>query len=302
METARGRRVIARVSEVVGLVGGGHPHAGLRAVVEHDLLGQHEAEIVLEEFPVRLDVHRQAIEMIDTPHVAAARRIALRLIFQRRPLAGRRLVPFGVVVEFDDVAVGVLADESFAVAEVAIAPADIEAGAFERGGAPLERLRAAGTERRMSHARGLRGGELERIALVVVPAAQVDAVAFLAALGHAHHVDEELSAFREFGGEDFDMAEMGDVANRFGLHRTVLVRCCHLINSAEPRARTPGPDCWPAWARSRPPSGRLLARARSDRPGRARPSPDSPPLSWRRRRHCSARYARRATPVSYTHL
>src|ERR1035437_6286312 len=60
METARGRRVIARVSEVVGLVGGGHPHAGLRAVVEHDLLGQHEAEIVLEEFPVRLDVHRQA--------------------------------------------------------------------------------------------------------------------------------------------------------------------------------------------------------------------------------------------------
>ena len=104
------------------------------------------------------------------------------------------------------------------MAEIAIAPADVEAGALQRGGAPLQRLRRAGTESGMAKAGCLRGGELERIALIVVPAAQVDAVAFLAALRHPHHVDEELAALLEFRRQDFDMAEMGDVVDRFGCH------------------------------------------------------------------------------------
>ncbi len=89
-------------------------------------------------------------------------------------------------------AVGVLAHEALAVAEIAVGPADVEAGALERRGAPLQRLRRAGAESDMAHAGSFRRGELERIALVVIPAAQENAVAFLAALGHAHDVDEEL--------------------------------------------------------------------------------------------------------------
>ena len=40
-------------------------------------------------------------------------------------------------------------------------PADIEAGAFQRGGAPLQRLRASGAEGGVPHAGGLGFGELE---------------------------------------------------------------------------------------------------------------------------------------------
>ena len=214
-----------------------------RAVVEHDLLGQAEAEIVLEELAVGLDVGGEPIEMVDAPHVAAARRIALRLVLQGGLLVGRRVVPFGLVIKLDDVAVGILADEGLAVAEIAIGPADVEAGAFQRRRAPLQRLRRARAEGDMRHAGGLRGGELERIALVVVPAAQIDAVALLAALGHAHHVDEELAALLEFRRQHFEMAEMGDVDVRFGLHGDPFV------SSVVLRGRKPAPDYWPAWAR-----------------------------------------------------
>ena len=65
---------------------------------------------------------------------------------------------------------------------------------------------------------GFRSCELERIALIVVPAAQIDAVAFLAALGHPHDVDEELAAFLKFWRQNFDMAKMGNVVDRFGWH------------------------------------------------------------------------------------
>src|SRR5262245_66448845 len=48
VQTALGAGVVARVGKIVALVGCCHPHAGFGAVVEHDLLGQLEAEIVLE--------------------------------------------------------------------------------------------------------------------------------------------------------------------------------------------------------------------------------------------------------------
>jgi hypothetical protein len=127
VEPVLGAGVIAGRGEVVGLVGGRHPHAGFGAVVEHDLLGEPKAEIVFEEFAVALDVGRQAIEVVDAPHVATARRITLRLILQRRLLVCRRLVPFGVIIELDQVAVRIPAGEGLAVAEIAVGPADIEA-------------------------------------------------------------------------------------------------------------------------------------------------------------------------------
>ena len=70
----------------------------------------------------------------------------------------------------------------------------------------------------MAKAGGLRGRQFERISLVVIPAAQVDAVALLSALGHAHDVDEEPAALLKLGREELDVAKMGDVMDRFSCH------------------------------------------------------------------------------------
>ncbi len=140
VETSARTGVVARVGEIVSLVGGGHPDSGLAAVIHHDALGETEAEIVFKEFTARRNIGGQAIPMVEPAHIAAARRKALRLIFQGRLQLGRRFVPFGVVVEFYHMPVGVLADEGFAVTEIAVGPADIEARAFQSGRAPLERL------------------------------------------------------------------------------------------------------------------------------------------------------------------
>src|SRR5262245_24587729 len=70
----------------------------------------------------------------------------------------------------------------------------------------------------MSKARGVRRRQLERIALVIVPSAQINTVALLAALRHPHDVGEELAAFLELRGEKFDVAEMSNVVDRFGCH------------------------------------------------------------------------------------
>ena len=88
---------------------------------------------------------------------------------------------------------------------------------FERGDAALQRLRAARAERHVPHARGLRGRQLQRMALVIVPAAQIDRVALAAALGHAHDVDEEVQALVRLRRQQLDVAEMGEIEDRFGM-------------------------------------------------------------------------------------
>ena len=135
MEAALGAGMIAGIGEVVGFVGRGQPDAGLAAVVHDDALGETEAEIILEEFAAARDIGGKPVPVIDAPHVAAARRETLRLVLQRRFLVRRRVIPFGVVIELDDVAVGILADKGLALAEIAIVPADVETGALQRHGA-----------------------------------------------------------------------------------------------------------------------------------------------------------------------
>ena len=105
----------------------------------------------------------------------------------------------------------ILAHERRAVAQVALVPADVELGALERRDAPFQRLRAARAKPHVAHSSQFRGGELQRVALVIVPGAQVDRVAFAAALGHAHDVDEEAQALFGLGRKHLQMAQMGDV-------------------------------------------------------------------------------------------
>src|SRR5262245_42860444 len=140
VQAALGAGVVARVGKIVALVGRRHPHAGFAAIVEHDLLGQLEAEIVLEEFAVGLDVNRKPVEMVNPANIDAARGKTLRLVLERGPEFRRSLVPLGFVIDLEIVAVRILEHERLAMAEIAIAPADVETGAFQRGSATLQRL------------------------------------------------------------------------------------------------------------------------------------------------------------------
>ncbi|MBP2427324.1 hypothetical protein J2R87_004264 [Bradyrhizobium elkanii] len=89
--------------------------------------------------------------MVEPPDIDAARRKALRLVFQRGPQLGRRFVPLGLVIELDDMAVGIAAAECRPLPHVTIDPADIEARTLQRGNAAFERLRAARPQRHVLH-------------------------------------------------------------------------------------------------------------------------------------------------------
>jgi hypothetical protein len=146
VQTALGASVVARVCKIVALVGRCHPHAGFAAIVEHDLLGELEAEIVLKEFAVGLDVDRKSVEMVDPAYVDAACGKTLRLVLESGLEFGRRLVPFGFVVDLEFMAIGVGEYECLAVTKIAVAPADVEAGTLQRSGTPFQRLRRARAE------------------------------------------------------------------------------------------------------------------------------------------------------------
>src|SRR5918997_129767 len=83
----------------------------------------------------------------------------------------------------------------------------------------------------MADTGGFRSRELQAVALVIVPAAQVGGIALPAALGHAEHVDEKSVALVELRREQFDMAEMGDIGDGLFGHLT-LVRCNAVRNRA----------------------------------------------------------------------
>src|SRR4051795_12277449 len=125
-----------------------------------------EAQIALEELPVGLYIDREAVEVVEPAHIDAARRIALRLVLQGGAEFGRRLVPLRLIVKLDQVLVRIAEPVSRAVAQFALVPADLVAGALQRLHAPLEGLRAAGAEGRVAEARCLRGGQLQGVALV----------------------------------------------------------------------------------------------------------------------------------------
>ena len=98
--------------------------------------------------------------MIEAAHVHAARGKPLRLVFQRRLECRRRVVALGLIIELDLVAIGIVAAIGGPVAEIVLDPADLVAGAFERGDAALQRLLAARAKRCMTQARGFRVCEL----------------------------------------------------------------------------------------------------------------------------------------------
>ena len=74
---------------------------GLGAVVEHDLLGQPQAQVPLEEDAVLAGIDREEVDVVEVADADAAPRVALRLVLQRRPELRRRLVALGLVEELE---------------------------------------------------------------------------------------------------------------------------------------------------------------------------------------------------------
>ncbi len=233
-------RVVARIGDVVALVVHGEPAAAILATVQQDLLRDAAAERLRHEVADRADILRQQVEMVDPPHAAAASVVALRLVLERWPLGGRRFVLPRLEIDLEDMVVGVAEAVGPAMAQVAIRPADPAAHRLDRRHAPEQRRLAGGTIADMGDTRRLRGSQLQRMELVIVPAAQIDAVALTPALREAKHIDEEGEARLRLVGQELDMAKMGDVEARFGSHRSGPTAAgCRRGGSPPPSGRYP---------------------------------------------------------------
>ena len=126
-------RQVARVRDVVRLLAGREPDARLGAVVEHDLLGQPQAEILLEEDAVLGGIDGEEVDVVEVADADAAPRVALRLVLERRAKLGRRLVALGLVEELEAMAVGIEEAVGGTVTEIAVEPLALDAGRLECG-------------------------------------------------------------------------------------------------------------------------------------------------------------------------
>src|SRR5690606_31283006 len=94
------------------------------------------------EVAYRADVSSQQVEMVEPPHADAAAVIALCDILERRSLGRRRLINTRIVVNLEDMSVGIVEAIGSTVAEIAFDPADAAAHLFDDGDPALKsRLR-----------------------------------------------------------------------------------------------------------------------------------------------------------------
>jgi hypothetical protein len=77
--------------------------------------------------------------------------------------------------------------------------------------AALQRFGARRAKRHVPHPGARRRSELERVALVIVPGAKVYRVAFPAAFGHPHDVDEETKALFGLRREQLDVCQVREI-------------------------------------------------------------------------------------------
>ena len=190
------------------------PDARLGAVVEHDLLGQPQAEVLLDEGAVLGGLDGEEVDVVEVADSDAAPRVALRLVLERRPKLRGRLVALGLVEELEPVAVGIEEAVGAAVAEVAVEPAALDSGRLERRDPALESLRAVRAVGQVPDP-GLRGrGQLQRRPLVVAEAAQVHRVSRSPGDLHAEDLPEVDEALVRPRRQQLDVREVREVTDR----------------------------------------------------------------------------------------
>src|SRR5262245_22385896 len=93
----------------------------------------------------------------------------------------------------------------------AVDPPVPEAGLLARRHTPVERLRTPRPQRDVADAGLLGLGQLQAVAQVIAPAAQVHGLALARLLLHSEDVDEELQALVRLRREELGMADPRDV-------------------------------------------------------------------------------------------
>ena len=170
--------------------------------------------------------------MIQAPRIDPSARESGRLILQRRLVVGGD-VALGLPVERHPVAVGVGELERRTRAHLAVDPASAESGLVDRGDATLQCVLARRAEGRAADACGIRGGQLDRVELVVVPAAQKHGVALFGDHAHREKLREERAALLELRGEQLDAAEVGDVEAVYSAMTLSFLWRCSAARSGE---------------------------------------------------------------------
>ena len=112
--------------------------------------------------------------MVQSPHIDAAARVALRLVLQRKTQVLGRLVPLRLGVEFDEMAMGIVKPVGGPMPKLLLDPAEIRG--LDRLHAPQQGPRAAGAKGGMAESGRLRSRQLKGILLVIVPGTQKDRV------------------------------------------------------------------------------------------------------------------------------
>src|SRR6185437_15447941 len=145
--------------------------ARLGPIVEDDQLGGHSAHARLQKGAVRRGRAPEEVDMVETPDAYTAIWRALRLILERGPLVFRGAVLFRLVIDFQQVAIGIGELIGFAVAGIALDPASAMAIGFEGLREPFQRPRTVGAEGGMADAWLRRFGQFERVKLILAPGA-----------------------------------------------------------------------------------------------------------------------------------
>ena len=202
--------------KIIGLVVDREPAAAGPPVIELDQFGDAGPEADLHELAEYRHVFGQQIEMVDPARRSAGK--GRGSVLERCPL-GRvlRFEPAGFVIEFEDVAERIGDAIGTAMAEIAVDPADgAEIRRLDGGNAAIKRFRRGTAIADMADAGRVVARQLQRVELVIVPGAQIGAVAVNGAELEPIDAGEEIEAFLETVSVHFDVSEMGDIETRIG--------------------------------------------------------------------------------------
>jgi len=207
---------VGDVDQLVGCDREAHPGSALAPVVALDPLVEAVAEDLLREDAVRAHVGRQHVHVVEPLDGGTSPHVPLGLVPPRRLQVLGRHVALRFVVELEHMAVRIGEAVRGPVTDIAVDPARAEPRLLDGGDPPLERLRAASAQGHVAETGLRRFRQLQAIAEIVAPAAQVDRPALPRLLLHAEHVDEEAQALVRSRGQELRVPDPGDVVQRFG--------------------------------------------------------------------------------------
>jgi hypothetical protein len=165
------------------------------------------------EVPVGADVGREDVDVVEPLDRAATTGVTTRHVLQRRRQIWRRIVAIALVVELEQVAVGIGETVTGPAPTVPVGPPDSEPRRLDHRHAPRECLGIARPQPEHAHPRRVTRGQLERPRLIVAPPAQVARRPLPMLNLHAHDMDEESEAFLALGGEHLDRAEVRKIVH-----------------------------------------------------------------------------------------